>query len=62
MATPSEILARPTATVSETTQVVPVSRGMVYQMARDGRLESIRVGRRLLIKTSSIRALLEGAA
>jgi excisionase family DNA binding protein len=60
MATPSEILARPTATVSDTTQVIPVSKGMVYQMARDGRLDSIRVGRRLLIKTDSIRELLSG--
>jgi excisionase family DNA binding protein len=60
MATPSEILARLTATVAETTQVIPVSKGMVYLMAKDGRLGSVRIGTRLLIKTDSIRALIEG--
>lgn len=58
MATPSEIMARPVATVTETQQVVPLSRSQVYQMTRDGTLETVRVGRRVLIKTDSIRKLL----
>lgn len=60
MATPTEILARPLATVRETTQVVPVSLGQVYAMTKTGELESVKVGRRVLIKTDSIRRLLDG--
>ena len=60
MATASEILARPLATVAETTQVIPVSKGQVYAMGKTGELETVKVGRRVLVKTDSIRRLLEG--
>lgn len=62
MATPSEILARPLATVNEVTDLMPISRGQVYAMAKSGELESVQIGRRVLIKTDSIRRLIEEQA
>ncbi len=58
MATPSEILARPVCTAAEVQDITALSRGQVYRMIGDGRLETIRVGRRILVKTESIRRLL----
>jgi excisionase family DNA binding protein len=54
-----EILDRqPTASVLETAEMLSVSRQAVYAMASDGRLDALRIGRRVVIKTDSIRRLL----
>lgn len=60
MATPSELMARPLVTVNEFQQIVPMSRSASYSMTRDGTLEVVKVGRRVLIKTESIRKLIGG--
>jgi excisionase family DNA binding protein len=57
--TADQILSGPTATVQETARtVLQVSPGKVYELARTGQLDSIRVGRRVLIKTDSLHRLL----
>lgn len=53
--------SQPTASVPETAELLSVSRGAVYAMANDGRLDSLRIGRRVVIKTDSIRRLLAGS-
>lgn len=49
---------QPTASVSETAEILSVSKSAVYEMANDGRLDAVRIGRRVVIKTASIRRLL----
>jgi excisionase family DNA binding protein len=52
-------------TLEETARVLRLSRGSTYEAVRQGRVPSVRVGRRLLIpKTGVIRLLqeAEGAA
>ncbi len=57
--TPLELLqTHPTASVAETAEMLRCSTGQVYVMAQDGRLESVRVGKRVVIKTDSIRRYL----
>lgn len=58
-ATPAEILRdRPTASVAETAGILTCSEAQVYAMAEKGELDSVRIGRRVVIKTDSIRRLL----
>lgn len=58
-ATLTEILrGKPTASVPETAEMLSVSKGAVYLMVNDGRLDALRVGRRVVVKTDSIRRLL----
>jgi excisionase family DNA binding protein len=39
-----------------------LSRATIWNMIKDGRLSSVRIGRRTLVRVSSIEALLEQAA
>ena len=48
----------PTASVSETAEMLRCSEGQIYAMAKDGRLDAVRIGKRVVIKTESIRRLL----
>jgi excisionase family DNA binding protein len=45
--------------VSEATKVLGLGRTSIYAMIGDGRLEIFKLGRRTLIKTSSIRRLVD---
>jgi excisionase family DNA binding protein len=58
MATPSEILAKPVMTVLEIHELTSLSRGELYEMVKDGRLEGVKVGRRVLVRTDSVQRLL----
>lgn len=49
-----------TMTIEEAARVLGVSRGLAYAAARDGTLPTIRIGRRLLVPTERLTALLEG--
>jgi excisionase family DNA binding protein len=54
-----EILdCQPTASVGEVAEMLSVSRGAVYAMTTDGRLDALRIGRRVVVKTASVRRLL----
>lgn len=45
-------------TMSELGQYLPIPRSSLYALVRDGRLEGVPVGRRIMVKTASLRRLL----
>lgn len=45
--------------IDETTKVLGLGRTSIYGMIADGRLETFKLGRRTLVKTDSIRRLVE---
>lgn len=49
-----------TVTIAEAVRVTGVSRTAIYQLIRDGRLETVKVRKRRLVKTRSLRRLFEG--
>lgn len=53
---------RPTMSVPEAGKLLGLSRGSAYQAARRGDLPTLRVGRRLLVPTDALRALLTGTS
>jgi excisionase family DNA binding protein len=57
-ATPREILAGPVCTVRAAAHVSKLSRPEIYSRAKSGELEAVNVGRRVLIKTDSLRQML----
>ena len=54
--------AAPTLTVSETAMLFRVDPTTIYRWTREGYLPIIKVGRRTLIRSVDLRALLVGAA
>jgi excisionase family DNA binding protein len=46
--------------VNDATRVLGLGRTSIYAMIGDGRLETLKLGRRTLIKTASIRRLVDG--
>lgn len=51
-----------TVSVAETARILSMGRTTIYKLINEGRLESVSIGRRRLIKTASIQQLLEDAA
>lgn len=51
--------SRLTITVEEAARLLGISRGLAYQMARLGKLPTIRFGRRLLVPRRALDRLLE---
>lgn len=52
---------RLTYTVDEVAQMLGISRGLAYEMVRQGELPSIRLGRRLLVPCRTFERWLEEA-
>ncbi len=48
----------PTVTVERAGQIVGVSRSSAYEAVRNGAIPSIRIGRRLVVPTASLRLML----
>lgn len=46
--------------ISEAARALGVGRTSVYNLINEGRLETFKLGRRTLVKTASIRRLVEG--
>ena len=46
-----------TRSIKETAQLLSVGRSTIYRLVGDGQLETVKIGHRTLIKTSSIRDL-----
>lgn len=51
-----------TLSINDATKVLGLGRTSVYALIRDGRIETVKLGRRTLIKTESLRRLIEGEA
>lgn len=49
-------------TVTETAHLLRISRGLAYEMVKDGRLPSLRLGRRILVPRSALERILAEAA
>jgi excisionase family DNA binding protein len=47
--------------IKDTAKALGLGRTSIYALIRDGRLETIKFGRRTLVKVESIRRLLERA-
>lgn len=52
------LLKRPTVNVPQFAAVLDIGLGSAYAMVREGRVRSLRVGRRIVIPSSAIRELL----
>lgn len=50
-----------TATIKEACEMSGLSRSKLYLLMGEGKLDTITVGRRRLVKVASLRALLESA-
>lgn len=51
-------IEHPTVTVTEAAKILGISRGSAYEAARTGQIPVIRVGRRLLVPTAPLAAML----
>lgn len=58
----SEPLEPLALSINEAAKVLGLGRTSIYAMLGDGRLESFKLGRRTLIKTASIRRLVNAQA
>ena len=45
--------------INETAKALSLGRTTIYALIKEGRLETVKLGRRTLVKTDSIRRLLE---
>jgi excisionase family DNA binding protein len=52
-------MERLTYSINETAHVLSMGRTSIYAMIADGRLETLKLGRRTLVKAESIRRLIE---
>lgn len=48
--------------INETARALSLGRTSIYALISDGRLETLKLGRRTLVKAESIRRLIEGQA
>ncbi len=46
--------------ISDTAKALGLGRTSIYALIREGRLETIKLGRRTLVRIASIRRLLDG--
>lgn len=49
-----------TASINDTAKALSLGRTSIYALIREGRLETIKLGRRTLIKVESVRKLIDG--
>ena len=54
-------LERQTITVAEAGQILGCSRALAYEMARQGRIPIIRLGRKLVVPKAALERMLEDA-
>ena len=52
-------IERLTVTVEEAAQLIGISRGLAYEMARCGKLPVVRFGRRLLVPRRALERMLD---
>jgi excisionase family DNA binding protein len=54
-----EVISTP---INEAARSIGIGRTTIYKLIAEGRLKTVKIGRRTLIKTDSIRALVDQAA
>ncbi|MDQ2762407.1 MAG: helix-turn-helix domain-containing protein [Pseudomonadota bacterium] len=47
------------ASINDTAKALSLGRTSIYALIRDGRLDTVKLGRRTLVKVDSVRRLLE---
>jgi excisionase family DNA binding protein len=47
----------PTVTVEDAARILGISRGLAYTAVREGTIPSIRIGRRYVVKTAALLAM-----
>jgi excisionase family DNA binding protein len=52
-------IERLTLTVEEAAQLLGISRGLAYEMARSGKLPVVRFGRRLIVSKGALERMLD---
>lgn len=50
---------RLTVTVEQAARILGISRGLAYQMAREGRIPTLRFGKRIVVPRKAIERLLQ---
>lgn len=45
--------------VNEAARIIGVGRTSIYSMIRDGQIETLKIGRRTVVKTSSLRRIID---
>jgi excisionase family DNA binding protein len=55
-------LQRLTLTVEEAGELLGISRALAYEMARTGRLPTLRFGKRIVVPKKAIETMLESSA
>ena len=48
------------ASINDTAKALSLGRTSIYALIREGRLQTIKLGRRTLVKVDSIRRLMDG--
>ena len=48
------------ASINDTAKALSLGRTSIYALIREGRLQTIKLGRRTLVKVESIRRLMDG--
>ena len=49
-----------TASINDTAKALGLGRTSIYALIRDGRLDTVKLGRRTLVKVESVRKLIDG--
>jgi excisionase family DNA binding protein len=52
---------RPTCTVAEAAGYLGIGVGLAYAMCREGKIPTVRLGKRVLVRVPALLRLLEGA-
>lgn len=55
-------MERLAVSVTEACEMIGIGRTKIYELIRDGRLKSVKVGRRTLLSVASIEALIATAS
>jgi len=56
---PKEAIERLTLSIKDAGRVLGLGRSTIYRLIGDGQIETVKIGNRTLIKTASIRRLVE---
>ena len=50
-----QLLAQPTLTVADALKVIPISRNGIYEAIRRGEIQTIKIGKKILVPTGPLK-------